>query len=129
MTVYEPLSDEEFAAWSAITLGAENAPPTRFISLDGIKPKPVRWLWDGRIPVGVGTLIAGLPGGGKTHVLLHMGAMVTQGALQGDYFGKPGGFVVMSREDLLEQTIVPRLIVAEADMSRVFALPFSGWLV
>jgi hypothetical protein len=33
--------------------------------------------------------------------------MVTQGALPGDYFGKPGGFVVMSREDMLEQTIVP----------------------
>jgi RecA-family ATPase len=83
-------------------------------------------LWDGRIPVGVGTLIAGLPGGGKTHVLRHLGAMVTQGALPGDYFGKPGGFVVMSREDMLEQTIVPRLIGAEADMSRVFALPFSA---
>lgn len=99
---------------------------SRFISLAGIKPKPVRWLWEGRIPLGVGTLFAGLPGCGKTHCTLHLGAKVTLGELPGDCYGIPSGIVVMSREDMLEETIVPRLIAEGADMERAFALPFSG---
>jgi AAA domain len=98
----------------------------RFVSLAGRKAKPVRWVWSGRIPVGVGTLLAGLPGGGKTHVALHLGSMLTRGTLPGHFDGTPSGIVVMSREDMLDETIVPRLQAEGADMDRVFALPFAS---
>ena len=98
----------------------------RFVSLAGRKAKPVRWVWSGRIPVGVGTLLAGLPGGGKTHVALHLGSMLTRGTLPGHFEGYPSGIVVMSREDMLDETIVPRLQAEGADMNRVFALPFAS---
>jgi hypothetical protein len=110
----------------AIETAAASITPSRFISLDGLKPRPVRWLWDGRIPVGVGTLVGGLPGGGKTHVGLDVGAKLTRGVLPGDWEGTPSGIVVMSREDMLHETIVPRLIAAGADMSRCLALPFAA---
>jgi len=109
-----------------IPIGEVEPPESRFVSLADRKARPVRWLWDRRIPVGVGTLVAGLPGTGKTHIVLHLGAMVTRGTLPGRFDGTPSGIVVMSREDMLDQTIVPRLHAEGADMSRVFALPFSG---
>ena len=104
----------------------QNGRADRFVSLAGRKAKPVRWLWDGRIPVGVGTLFAGVPGSGKTHVALHLGAMLTRGTLPGHLEGTPTGIVVMSREDMLDETIVPRLQAEGADMARVFALPFAS---
>lgn len=102
-----------------------NGQRTRFMSLAGIKPKPVRWLWTDRIPISVATLVAGIPGQGKSGITLNLGAKVTNGALPGDYHGTPSGIVVMSREDMIEETIVPRLMAAGADMGRVFALPFT----
>jgi AAA domain len=99
--------------------------PSRFVSPAGLKPRPARWLWDGRIPVGVATLIAGVPGQGKSHVCLDIAARVTRGELEGDFEGDPGGVVVMSSEDMLLETIVPRLMAAGGDMSRVFVLPFT----
>jgi hypothetical protein len=76
--------------------------------------------------LGVGTLLAGLPGGGKTHVALHLGAKLTRGTMPGHFEGNPSGIVVMSREDMLDETIVPRLQAEGADMARVFALPFAS---
>jgi hypothetical protein len=99
--------------------------PSRFISLEGIKPKPVRWLWSDRIPISVATLAAGIPGQGKSHICLDLAAKITKGLLAGDYQGTPSGVVVMSREDMIEETIVPRLIAAHADMNRMFTLPFQ----
>jgi RecA-family ATPase len=98
----------------------------RFVSLAGMKPRPVRWLWEDRLPRGFLSLIAGVPGQGKTGVGLERGARVTKGELEGDLFGKPSGFVIMSREDTLDEVIVPRLVAADADMAHVFALPMTG---
>lgn len=119
--------------WLAIETGVEpngkvegDIQSLRFISLAGRKPKPVRWLWDGRIPLGVGTLLVGIPGGGKTHVALHLAARLTRGTLPGYFFQEPSAVVVMSREDMLDETIVPRLMAECADMDRVFALPFAS---
>ena len=97
----------------------------RFMSLAGIKPKPVRWLWADRIPLSVATLAAGIPGQGKSHICLDLGAKVSKGLLPGDYQGKPSGVVVEIVGDMIEETIVPRLIAAQADMRRVFTLPFT----
>jgi archaellum biogenesis ATPase FlaH len=97
----------------------------RFISPAGLKPRPARWLWEGRIPVGVATLVAGIPGQGKSHICLDLAAKVTRGELEGDFAGQAGAVVVMSSEDMLRETIIPRLLAAGADMHRVFVLPFT----
>ena len=89
---------------------ASSSNGSRFVSPAGLKPRPARWLWDGRLPVGVATLIAGIPGQGKSHVCLDIAAKVTRGELAGDFAGTPRAVVVMSSEDMLLETIVPRLI-------------------
>jgi hypothetical protein len=111
---------------AVVSVGPWTKGPERFIPFVGLDARPARWLWTGRIPIGVATLVAGIPGQGKSHVCLDLGAKVSNGDLPGDYHGQPGGVVVMSREDLLHETLVPRLNAAGADMARVFALPMNA---
>jgi putative DNA primase/helicase len=86
-----------------------------------VKPEPVEWLWRGRVALGKLTLVAGEAGLGKSQVSIAMAAAVTTGgewpctegrALQGDV-------IILSAEDGMADTIVPRLMEAGADLKRV----------
>jgi hypothetical protein len=85
-----------------------------------IKPRRVRWLWDARIAIGTLALLAGREGLGKSILAYTLAAMITRGKLPGEHFGKPKAVLVAATEDPWEQTIVPRLIAADADLERVF---------
>lgn len=54
-----------------------------------IKPRPVRWLWPDRIPLGALTLLAGREGIGKSLVGIRLAAELTRGTLEGSRYGKP----------------------------------------
>jgi 5S rRNA maturation endonuclease (ribonuclease M5) len=93
------------------------------VRLDTVKLEPVYWLWQDRIPLGKLTVIDGDPGLGKSTVTLDLAARVSRGATMPD--GSPGisgGAVLMTLEDGLADTIVPRLNAAGADLSRIVAL-------
>lgn len=85
-----------------------------------IKPRPVRWLWDGRLALGTLGLLAGREGLGKSTLGYWLAARVTQGELPGEYHGTPAAVLVAATEDSWEHTIVPRLIAAGADLDRVY---------
>lgn len=82
------------------------------------------WLWRGHILRGSQELLTGIPGGGKSQIHCAFVAYVTTGGAWPDGCnGAPAGNVIMlTAEDCLDQTIVPRLIVAGADRDRVFIL-------
>lgn len=82
--------------------------------------RPVRWVWDQRIPRGELTLLAGREGIGKSTVAYALAADLTRGRLPGDHGGTPRSVAVAATEDSWEHTIVPRLMAADADLSRVF---------
>ncbi len=69
-------------------------------------------------------LLTGIPGGGKSQIHCAMVAYITTGSAWPDgYNGAPPGNVVMlTAEDCLDQTIVPRLIAAGANRERVIIL-------
>ena len=93
------------------------------IILDSVTPEPINWLWQGRIPIGKLSLFDGDPGLGKSTVTLDLVARVSRGASMPD--GSPGSFggaVLLTLEDGLADTIVPRLNAAGADLSKVAAL-------
>lgn len=93
------------------------------VMLDTVTPEPVNWLWKGTIPLGKVSLIDGDPGLGKSTMTLDLVARVSQGASMPD--GSPGvsgGAVLLTFEDGLADTIVPRLKAAGADLSRIVAL-------
>jgi hypothetical protein len=96
------------------------------------QPKSLRWLWPGRIPAGKLTLLVGDPGLGKSFLTLDLAARITRGQpfpscadeetdSEADD-GLAGSVVLLSAEDDVSDTICPRLIAAEADLSRVAAL-------
>ncbi len=107
-----------------------------FVSLASVSPEEQAWLWRGRIPLGAITILEGDPGRGKSLITCDWIARVTRGwSFPGDEpavpgtalldtiaFPVPAGAVLLQAEDHLATTVVPRLLTAGADLSRVLAL-------
>lgn len=97
--------------------------PDRTVELTpatAFRVRRVRWLWEGRIPMGTLAVVAGRAGLGKSTTTYWLAAQVTRGTLPGEYHGTPRSVFVCATEDSWEHTIVPRLIAAGADLARVF---------
>ena len=86
----------------------------------GIKPLPITWLWPGWLPAGKLTILAGAAGTGKTTLALGLAATLTGGGRwpDGSHCKTKGNVLIWSREDVADDTLVPRLIASGADMSR-----------
>lgn len=86
-----------------------------------LKPERLVWVWPGRIPEGKLVLLAGPPGLGKSQLTAFISAVVSNGGTWpcGEGSTLPGDVIFMSAEDGIRDTIVPRLMAAGADTSRV----------
>jgi hypothetical protein len=89
-----------------------------------VKECKLRWLWPGRIPLGKFTLFAGDPGLGKSSVTIDIASRVTRGTdwPDGALNTRFGNVVILSAEDDCEDTIVPRLRVAGANLEKLHFL-------
>ena len=94
-----------------------------------IPPQPINWLWNGWIAAGKFHILAGAPGTGKTTIALNLAATVSNGGLgqgscswPGQSFAPKGKVLIWSGEDGIEDTIVPRLIAADANMQNVHVI-------
>lgn len=86
-----------------------------------LTPEPVQWLWPDWLALGKFHLLAGSPGQGKTTIAMGMAATVTIGGRWPDGSRcAAGNVLVWSGEDDYTDTLLPRLIAAGADKSRVF---------
>jgi putative DNA primase/helicase len=83
--------------------------------------KPISWLWDGYLPRGMLTLLAGLPGCGKSTLALALAATVSSAGRwpDGTPMRAPGRVLIWSSEDAPDTVLVPRLIACGADLSKV----------
>lgn len=89
--------------------------------LSTVTPKPLTWLWRPRLPAGQLSLLVGHPDRGKSIFAITCTAHVSRGRSWPDGSPCPQGIVIfLESEDLLEETIVPRLQVAGADLTQVF---------
>jgi hypothetical protein len=86
-----------------------------------VEPEAIQWLWQGRLARGKHTCFAGEPGTGKSQLLIHMVAAVTTGGYWPCDEGRSpiGSAVILCAEDGEADTIIPRLMAAGADRSRV----------
>lgn len=88
-----------------------------------VEPEKVNWLWPGRIPLGRLTVFDGDPGQGKSLITVDLAARVSAALEMPDGHPSglvgPGGVVLVNVEDGVADTIVPRLIAAGADRSRI----------
>jgi hypothetical protein len=86
-----------------------------------VTPEPVRWLWPGRIAEGKQVIIGGEPGQGKSNLGTYIAAAISTAGLWpcGEGRAPLGDVLIFSAEDGKEDTIVPRLMAAGADLKRV----------
>jgi putative DNA primase/helicase len=86
-----------------------------------IKPEKIEWVWNGRLARGKHTCIGGQPGTGKSQLSIAIIAAITTGGPWPCREGRAplGKVVILSAEDGAADTIVPRLMAAEADLTRV----------
>lgn len=95
--------------------------PPVLVSLAEVAPRSIAWLWRGWIPAGMLSICDGLPGEGKSTMLVDIAARVTTGRDMPD--GSPGvlagGVLFLSFEDAAAEILRPRFAAAGADLSRV----------
>lgn len=91
----------------------------------GIEKKAIEWLWPKWIPQSKLAILDGDPGLGKSTMLLDLAARIsTNGIMPDNSFGATGNVIIMSAEDGAEDTILPRLEAAGANLDRIHELAF-----
>jgi putative DNA primase/helicase len=123
-----PLTPEQEAAARAAMNGEPYTPnghgpkapeQLKVTTASTVTPKAVSWLWHGWIPLGMLSILAGQSGLGKTALATALTAKVSRGDLDGALYGHAADTLVVSYEDAIAETLVPRLAAAEADLGRV----------
>ena len=86
-----------------------------------LAPEPVTWFWTGWLAAGKMHILGGAPGTGKTTIAMALAATVTTGGRWPDGSISPAGNVVIwSGEDDPQDTLIPRLALSGADLSKVY---------
>lgn len=104
--------------------GDNGARRVRVTWAESIEPEPVVWAWtddqgQGRIPAGTLAIAAGREGTGKSSFGMWLAAQITTGKLPGNFHGKPRRVLYVAVEDSWKHTLVPRLLAAGADLSKI----------
>jgi putative DNA primase/helicase len=90
------------------------------LSGDSLTPKPVAWLWRDWLALGKVHLLAGAPGQGKTTIAIAFAATITSGGRWPDGTRcETGNVLVWSGEDDPADTLLPRLMAAGGNRSKV----------
>ena len=87
----------------------------------GIEPKHIEFIWPGRIARGKHTAIAGEPGSGKSQLSVYIASTISRGGEWpcGEGRAPVGNVIILNAEDGADDTVVPRLMAAGADLERV----------
>ena len=83
----------------------------------------VDWLWSNHLARGKLTLLSGPSELGKSQITIDLAARLSKGTEWPDGDPAPlGGTIILSSEDGIADTVVPRLVAAGADLSRVYCV-------
>jgi putative DNA primase/helicase len=101
--------------------------PTRsavLVKADTIKPQSISWAWKGRLAFGKLAMVAGDPGLGKSTILFEIAALHSVGGEFpcGEGRAQKCEVIILTAEDGLRDTAIPRLIAADADLSKIHFL-------
>lgn len=86
-----------------------------------VEPENIDFLWKDRLALGMHTVLAGIGGRAKSQIMYNIMARITNGDQWPDGSGRAikGRCIILSAEEGLKDMIVPRLIAAGADLSRI----------
>lgn len=112
---------------SSVTTPTPETPQAPLVvRFSDIKPEPVDWLWNNRIPRRFLTLLAGPTGVGKSYVMCDVIARLTTGRDLPDGQPLERGRALILSEDPYEQVLAPRLITLGADLERVCGMTLNA---
>jgi hypothetical protein len=91
------------------------------ICASSIEMQVYDWLWPDRFAIGEIGLIVGMPDEGKGQMLAYIAARITCGLEWPNDEGcaPPGNVILLTAEDDVKKTVVPRLKAAGADLDRI----------
>ncbi|MGX2042250.1 AAA family ATPase [Methylocaldum sp. MU1018] len=99
----------------------EYARDVSLIRASDVTPEAIAWLWNGWLAAGKMHVFGGAPGTGKTTISMALAATVTTGGRWPDGTRSiAGNVVIWSGEDDPADTLIPRLALSGADLSRVY---------
>lgn len=99
---------------------ADMAPTVILRKGSSYRPTRTDWLWNGWLAAGKLAILGGQPGTGKTTIALSLAAAVTTGGYWPDgRQAQRGSVAIWSGEDEPDDTLIPRLLAAGADVNRV----------
>jgi putative DNA primase/helicase len=101
---------------------AEEDATLRIVTADDLEMRGVDWLWPNRFALGKIGLIAGLPDMGKGQIAAYVTAVVTNSDVEfpcGEGRAPQGKVIWFNAEDDARDTVVPRLVAAGANRTRV----------
>ena len=111
----------EYQAEAESPPAGEYARSVSLIRGTDIQPESVSWLWNGWLAAGKLQVLGGAPGTGKTTIAMALAATVTVGGRWPDGSKSPiGNVVIWSGEDDPADTLIPRLALSGADLSRIY---------
>lgn len=119
---HEALSAANDALTPAASNGHGSPGNIRLTRASSFDIRPVKWVWDQRIPRGEITLIPGREGTGKSTYLAWMAAAITNGNLPGLHHGHPRAVLYAASEDSWHYTIAPRMLAAGANLDLVYRI-------
>lgn len=104
-------------------------PGQSFSLLSTIEAKRIDWLWRGRIPVGMLTILAGDPGLGKSFLCTWLAARLSRGEALPDNadLKETASTVILSAEDSPSHALRPRAEANGADLSRIYCMEDSAF--
>jgi putative DNA primase/helicase len=91
------------------------------VRASAVTQRAVTWLWADRFALGKLGILAGLPDEGKSLITDYLAARVTRELSWPNGEGKApqGNVILLTAEDDPEDTVVPRLVAAGADLDRI----------
>jgi putative DNA primase/helicase len=107
---------------------AQTGRTIKFVRGDYVIPARLKWLWRGRILADKLNVFSGEPDVGKGMTTVDFAARITKHVDFPDCKNEldgPKDVLLLSSEDDMEDTIVPRLIAAGADMTRIHFVQIS----
>src|SRR4051794_31055304 len=100
-----------------------SAPAATVTTLSTVEPERTTWLWPGRLPLGKLIGVDADPSSGKTTMVLDWAARLSTGKPWPDGAeNTPGDALYLTAEDGIADTIVPRLLAADGDLTRVHTI-------
>lgn len=92
----------------------------KLIDPSTLEEKETDWLWPNKIPAGELTLLAGMPGQGKTFWSCYLSAVITNGLQWPDGTTcRKGSVLFFLGEDSIDKTYKPRLRANGADQTKI----------